>query len=315
MDALAVADDPDRRLADLAGEQHGVVSLDQLRDMGITRGAVAHRVRRGRLHRLHRGVYAVGHRSLNLNGRWMAAVLACGEGAVLSHWDAAAAWGVVRVGGVLIDVSVPVRGGRERRRGVRLHRVPGLRPDETTLLRGIPITDPNRTLMDLATVMGPERLARTLERAEVLRILNLAALEGLLDRHGSRPGSRTLARTLEALTSPNYTREELERRFLALIDRHGLPRPLVNHPLGPFVADFLWPEAKLIVETDGNEHHGTRAAFERDRARDAQLAADGYLTLRFTYRQVTFDPDTVATTVARVLARRATEGEDGGTTK
>jgi very-short-patch-repair endonuclease len=282
----------------LAAVQHGVVSGEQLRAAGLSTSAVGRRVSRGLLHRVHRGVYAVGWARLTVRGRWWAAVLACGEGAVLSHASAGAAWELVSSAGREVHVSVPASDGRRRVRGVRVHRAASLTADDVTTLDGLPITTLERTLLDLAVTLAPDRLARAVERAEGTRPLD--------HRRLAAPGRPGNARLRAALAEPaTVTRSKLEERFLALLDRHGLPRPLVNVRVGPYEVDFLWPEQRLVVETDGWEHHGTRRAFQEDRRRDRYLVAAGHRVVRLTHDDVAEDGDETARVLAELLSAGA----------
>ena len=263
----------DRGLAELARAQWGVVSLAQLRALGIGRGSVARRVERGRLHRLHAGVYAVGHRRLSREGAYLAAVLACGEGAVLSHRSAAHQWGLLQSDATLVDFTVP-RSRRSCRPGIRLHRPRSLEARDISTHRGIPITSVERTLDDLPRALR----TRALAQAERLR----------LDVGHHLAPDPALA----------LTRSELEARFLHLIDRAALPRPVVNAALhaldhGRIEVDFHWPDQRLIVETDGFESHGTRSAFTDDRRRDAALTAAGWRVVRFAWSDVAGHPAAV----------------------
>lgn len=294
----------DRLISDLMAVQHGVVGRRQLQALGVRPGAIAHRMRVGRLHPLHRGVYAVGHRPMTAEGRWMAAVLACGDGALLSHRPAASLWDLLRGDGAALEVTVPVRSRGRRRPGITVHRPRALSPEDASRRHGVPVTSPARTLFDLAEVVPGPALERAVERAEVLRIFDLGSVQRVLHENSRRRGSAALRRILEHhRADPALTRSELEDLFLALCAAHGIPRPRVNVGIGPYEVDFLWPAERLVVETDGRAHHATRAAFESDRARDAQLTAAGYRVLRFTYRQVTREPEQVA-----ALIRSALEG-------
>jgi very-short-patch-repair endonuclease len=271
---------PERAIAAIAARQHGVLSSTQLIDAGLTPRAIDCRVDAGRLHRLHRGVYAVGHRALSHRGRWLAAVLACGPGAVLSHADAARLWRLLPVeehpGPV--HVTVPGAGGRRRRSGIVAHRSQTLAQAEVTRRHSIPVTRPARTIADLARVLPKERVAAAADRARLL---------------GLRVDRREAP-----------TRSSLERRFLARCRRHRLPPPEVNVWIGPDRVDFLWRSERLVVETDGWETHRTRAAFEADRARDARLRLADYEVVRVTDRQLHEEPERVAATVRALLARR-----------
>jgi very-short-patch-repair endonuclease len=296
----------DRAIAELAARQHGVVATRQLAALGIAQRAVAHRAAAGRLHRVHHGVYAVGHPVVSGHGRWMAAVLACGPGAALSHAAAAALWEIRRSAAILVDVTVPRTGSRSRP-GLRIHRTRDLPPAEVTTRRGIPVTTPARTLLDLAAILQPRRLERALDQAEVLRLADHAALAAIAGAHPGHHGAGRLAAALASHTAgTTLTASELEERFLALCRRHGLPRAGVNERVAGLEVDFVFRAARLAVETDGWRFHGTRRAFERDRERDAVLARAGYRTLRFTHRQLTREPGTVAATLIAALGGGAT---------
>jgi len=288
------------RLAALAERQWGVVSLAQLRDLGLGRGAVRHRAAVGRLHRLYPGVYAVGHRFLGREARALAAVMACGPGAVLSHASAAAHWDLRPTDAAAVDVT----GARSRKGvpGVRLHRPRSLDAQDATTHRGIPVTSVARTLLDVAGRVEAHQLERALAQAERLQLYDRRAIEDVLARANGHRGIGSLRRAIGA--EPAFTRSDLEARFLRLVRDAGLPAPAVNavvqapdHPR--LEVDFLWARERLIVETDGYETHRTRAAFEGDRRRDAALVAAGYAVLRFTWRELAGRP---ATVVARVTA-------------
>jgi very-short-patch-repair endonuclease len=244
--------------------------------MGFTDADVAWRVRAARLHRLHRGVYAVGHRVLTVEGRWMAAVLACGDGAVLSHGTAAAAWEIRPTSGGTIHVTVPSAAGRARRPGIRLHRSVTLRPEDTAVHRGIPITEPHRTLCDLARTLKGRQLEQAVNQAE--RLVDFGRLE--------RSAPPSLRAVLQRY-STTHTRSELEERFLRLCDDHGIPRPETNTRIEGYEVDFVWRDRRLIVEVDGYEHHRSPTAFAADRERDVVLTGMGWRVMRFTYEHVT----------------------------
>jgi very-short-patch-repair endonuclease len=302
----------DSEVAALAGRQHGVVTTRQLVALGITQQAVSLRARAGRLHRLHRGVYAVGHTVLTVRGHWMGAVLACGDGAALSFGTAAAHWDLRTGVPAIIDVSVPGAGGRRRRRGLRVHRVATLREHEVTNERdGIPATTPARTILDMAAVLSSVRLESLLDRAERQELTDYPALDAIARIHPGHPGSAKLARAIAThYAGDDMTRSELEIAFLELCHAHGLPRPRVNAEVEGLEVDFLFPGARLTVETDSWRFHKTRRDFENDRTRDALLAAAGYRTLRFTDRQIGRRPATVVAAI-RAAAEAAT-GRSGG---
>jgi predicted transcriptional regulator of viral defense system len=279
------ASPPDWRVAKLAARQWGVVSLAQLRAAGVSYDAVRSRVRAGRLHRLHHGVYAVGHTVLKREGRWLAAVLACGDGAVLSHRSAAAHWGLLQSEATRTDITTPRR--RAGNATIRLHRSHSLIARDTTTHQGIPITSIPRTLLDLAATVRADRLERALAQAEHLQLYDHRAITELLARSNGHRGQKAL--TEATALDPKLTRSEWEVRMLKLLRTAALPEPLVNLPLdapdyGECRPDFHWPSHRLIVETDGWRTHRTRAAFESDRAKDAALTAAGYRVVRFTWR-------------------------------
>ena len=268
---------PDVQVAILAARQYGLVTAAQLAAIGLDKSAVARRASGGRLHRVHRGVYAVGHPTLTFEGRCLAAVLALGlrhgrPGPAVSHRSAAALWGLLPAADGPVDVSLLDRGGRRPREGIALHRPTGLLSVDLTSWNRIPITRPRRTLRDLRRVVSTAAHRRAVRKALDLELI---------------PRS-------DVLDESHLTRSELERLFLRLCRRFRLPSPEVNARLGRWEVDFLWRDACLAVETDGYRHHGSPLAFERDRIRDAELQGMGYRVLRFTYRQVNDSPATVA---------------------
>ena len=288
-------------LATLTTGQHGVVARRQLCELGLTDSVIAYAVGLGRLHRMHRGVYAVGHPIVGARGRWMAAVLACGPTAALSHTSAAALWGIRSSAASLIDVMVRTRGGRSRA-GLRIHRTPSLRPEEVTTHAGIPVTTPERAVLDVAATLTPRQLERALDQAEILRLLDWHTLDAVVRADANHHGARRLRATLERHhPGTTLTKSELEEAFLALCRAQGLPRPQVNTYVEDLEVDFLFPGHSLAVETDGWGVHRTRRAFERDRERDATLTRAGYRVLRFTDRQITRERATVVATLAAAL--------------
>ena len=294
---------PDRLIDALAARQHGVVGRGQLLEARLSPEQVRHRARTGRLHRLYRGIYAVGHGTLDARGHWMAAVLACGDGADLSHRSAAALWGIRSTRAERVEVAVPSLAGRRRRARLLVRRLSHLPASEVTRHDRIPVTTPARTLLDLAAILARPELERVVDESERLGLFALRAVEAVLARSSGRPGTRSLAEMLAHWREPPLTRSELERRFLDLCEDHGLPPPAVNAIVADCEVDFHWPEAGLIVETDGGESHGTRAAFARDRARDAGLTARGWRVVRFTYRQVVREPERASGLLAELLAQ------------
>ena len=265
----------------------------QLAAIGFGDNAIARRVQCGRLHRLYRGVYAVGHTVLGREARWLAAVLACGEGAVLSHRSAAALWGLRPSAAAKVDVTVSHTSGVRSTARIAVHR--SRREIRTTTRDAVPVTTPMQTLADLATALPRRQLEKAAENAEAAQLLDLNRLDA------AHPGAKRLLDVIEIHDLGSYTRSETEDAFLQLCDDHDIPRPLVNHHVDGFEVDFCWPDEQLIVETDG-PHHLTRARFESDRARDALLTSIGWRVMRFTRRQVRRASAQVA---ARVLSARS----------
>jgi very-short-patch-repair endonuclease len=292
----------DRAVADLAERQHGVVARGQLLELGMSRDAITRWRAAGRLHRVHSGVYAVGHRRLTRHGRWMAAVLSGGGEAALSHRSAAAFWGILQNAGSRIDVSLPSRSGRTPS-AIRLHRVRSLHPDDWVLRDGIPVTSVTRTLVDLAAVVDERRLRRAIEESERLRLFDLRAAEQGCDRARGRRGVAMLRSLLAERMEVPRTRSDLEDLFMDFCREARLPRPAVNTLVAGFEVDAAWPSAKLVVELDSYEYHGSRAAFERDRARDIELKLAGYEVMRLTWRRLETEPARVVAAIRRLLAR------------
>jgi len=293
---------PDHAIARLAGAQGGVVSHEQLVRLGLSRDDVRLRRERGRLLRLHRGVFAVGHRVLGVDGRRWAAVLALGDGALVSHHTAADAYDIRRSDAPVVHVTVRGRNGRKRHGGIRVHRPHVLPDDEVTVHRGLPITTPARTLLDLASARLPARaLHDALDRADRLRVLDFAELRGLLARYPRRPGSALLNAQLARFRGYVDTRSWLERLVNQLCEDHGLPRPLVNISIEGRVRDFCWPDRGLVVEADSYAFHRSPAALNDDRERDVELTLAGLRVLRFTYEQVTERPEYVVRAIVNAL--------------
>ncbi len=296
--------DLDLPLAAFAAAHYGVVSTADLRSLGIGDDAIHHRVKAGRLHPLYRGVFSVGHTLLPREGRWRAAVLACGEGAVLSHFDAAALQDLTANRGAKIHVTSPSNADRAPDpRRIALHRVGTLQPHEGTLVDGIPTTTPARTLLDLSAHLRPAALEDVVQRAIRLHRFDLLGVRRCLGEHPRQPGAPRLKQLLQELTERDaaHTRSDLERRFLQLIADHDLPRPAANARVEGLEVDFLWKGPRVIAETDGYAFHASRAAFEADRLRDQRLAVAGYTVVRLTHRQLTHAPEAVANRLRRLL--------------
>jgi very-short-patch-repair endonuclease len=292
---------PDRAIARLARRQHGIVTRGQLQAIGLGRGSIEHRIAQGRLHRLHRGVYLVDHPVLPPLARECAAVLACGEGAVLSHFTAAWLWGVLPSAANGVDVTVP--GDRRDHSDIRIHRTGRLERADVARRHGLPLTAPPRTLVDLGGVLSAEQLERCVAEAFVLRRVTRRQMDGVAERSDGRTGIGTLRALLA--DGPALTRSEAEARLLALVRAARLPPPAGNVRIGPHEVDFLWREERFVVEVDGYAYHSTRRAFERDRRRDAELHANGFDVVRVTWRQIVDEPEAL---VAR-LAQRLSSGK------
>jgi very-short-patch-repair endonuclease len=299
----------------IADAQYGVVARAQLLALGLGADAIGRRVRCGRLRPLHRGVYAVGHLVLRREAHWLAAVLACGDGAVLSHAAAAAHWGLRPSAATRVDVMVRGAGGR-RRPGLRVHRHATLLAGEITRHEAIPVTTPARTLLDLAATLPRRALERAVDQTEVLRLFDLTALAATVSAHQGRPGAPLLGAVLEQHSAGStLTRSELEERFLRFCAARGIARPMVNTIVAGLEVDFYWPRPRLVVELDGWAFHGTRAAFERDRRRDTRLAAAGIRVLRLTDRQLATTPDDVARALQAVRSISSIRYPSGSRTK
>jgi very-short-patch-repair endonuclease len=282
-------DTADWRIEAYAAKQHGIVTTRQLLSAGLSSASISERCRAGRLHRVHRGVYAVGHRAISREAHWMASVLACGEGAVLSHGSAAALWELVRPLDGPIHVSVPTTAGRIARRGIRLHRCRSLvvssshgPPEETrhgplrTVRFGIPVTSVARTIADLRGGDYEDWwVRRAIRQAEFKKY---------------RVGIRT-----------DRTRSDLERDFLAFFRRQRFPRPEVNVKVDRWTVDFLWCEARVAVETDFFEYHRGSVAFEEDHERDLGLRRLGFTALRYTGDLLDSQPDEIAAELGEAL--------------
>jgi very-short-patch-repair endonuclease len=299
----------DLAVAALAASQHGVVSVAQLLEIGLTHRMIEGRVARGWLHRIHHGVYAVGHTSISREGRWMAATLACGPAAVLSHGSAAAHQRIRDTSAALIDVSSPGRIGRSRR-GIRVHSGDTLRAADVTVVRGIPCTTLPRTIVDLSAFLDRQALEYVLHRAETGPApIDFSELTTLLDRFPGRPGTPRLRSLLgsPAGLGDRRAKSGIERAFLALCRKGHLPAPRVNAwiplpmPAGGLEVDFSWPERRLAVETDSATFHDTVRARRHDPARDRALMLAGWRVARYTWWDVTAQPARVASELRDLL--------------
>lgn len=295
----------DWEVARLAAEQYGVVGRGQLVGLGVSDRSVDHRVEVGRLHVVERGVYAVGHGRISRLGKWMAAVLASGPGAVLSHRSAAALWGIRDPTGGPVDVTVSHRSTSSNRICRHLSSLP---EDEVTAHEGIPVTTVPRTVLDLAADSSVDRTESAIRQVEYLRLYDPLSLVDLIDRYPGRRGVgrlRAALARLEALPA-GRTRSPLEDRFLPFLRRYRPPRPRLNDWIvvegRRFQVDCHWPGSRQIVELDSWQAHGTRSAFREDRTRDRLLRVAGYEVTRISWAQLDDEPEAVASDLRRLLS-------------
>jgi very-short-patch-repair endonuclease len=290
----------------LAAEQHGVIARRQLLELGFSPRAIEHRLAKARLHPVMPGVYAVGRPELTRHGRWMAAVLACGDDAFLSHESAAALYRIRDAEGAVIDISVLAQSAR-RRPGINVHRRSRLDPHDVSRHLNIPVTSPIRTLLDLATFLDPDRLEAAINEADKLDLIDAGSLRMALDDYPAQAGVATLRRLLGRRTF-TLTDSELERRFIPIALRAGLPPPLTQQNVNGFRVDFFWPALGLVVETDGLRYHRTPTQQSRDRLRDQTHTAAGLTQLRFTHAQVRYEPTQVEEILMKTARRLAMTG-------
>jgi predicted transcriptional regulator of viral defense system len=295
---------PEVRLARIAARQHGIVSRRQLRAVGLDDAAIRRRVARGYLHRVHVGVYAFGNPQLTQHARWMAAVIACGQGSALSHLDAAVLLGFHGRLGPRIHVTVKWRRDAE---GLILHRTRRLDPDEVTRKDGIPVTTVARTLVDLTELLNADRVLRAMREAEYQRLLDLNTLNAAVERAHGRKRLEALKNAIAQHRPGQIIRGELEHRFAELRRAGGLMAPETNVPLTikgqTYVIDCLWRDEQIAVELDGRDAHERALAFESDRRRDAALTAIGLRPMRFTWQRVSYDGAEVLADLTAAMKR------------
>jgi very-short-patch-repair endonuclease len=296
---------PDREISAIGAVQQAIIAREQLLELGVGRGAINHAIARGRLHLRHRGVYSlVAPRALPPLAAERAAVLACGDGALISHHSAAAMWGIRPAIGGDVDVTVVGRDAGRRRPGICVHRVGAIDRREVRTRAGIALTSAARTLLDIAPRLSQRSLELAFDEALTRELTTIEAIGGVTARYPQRKGAARL-RGLACPDRPTtVTRSEGEERFLAMLRRAGLPEPEVNARLGRFVADFLWRAERVVVEIDGYDYHRGRAAFERDHERDAEHQHDDFLVIRVTWRQLEREPEALLVRVATALERR-----------
>lgn len=294
----------DGRIAELADRQHGLVTRAQLTELELGENGVDRRLQAGRLHRIHPGVYAVGHRVLSQRARWKGAVLFCGPDAVLSHGSAAALWGIRDGRGTQIHITSP---SKSRSRGLIRRHFSLLPGDAMTEHDGIPVTTVPRTIFDLAATEPPHVAEAALRQSEYLRLHDRLSLPHLLERYPGRAGSRAVKECLaRRRETSGRSRSWLEEVFLPFLDRHRLPRPQrLNAGIEAggrrFEVDCFWPALNAIVELDGFAAHGTRTAFRDDRFRDRKLRRAGYGFIRLAPEQVEDEPLEVAADLRDLL--------------
>lgn len=285
-----------------AKRQLGVIAARQLQLAGLGRRAISNRLAKGSLHRIYRGVYLVGHPTPVPGAIALAAVLAAGRGAVISHRSAALLWGFLDHPVEGVDVTIAGRNCRPRA-GLRIHRVRHLPAREVRQRGGIPVTAPARTVLDYASQAKVDELARAIAQASAMGLLDETEVKSAMNRAGARPGIAKLRAFLgEDGIAP--TRSEAERRMRRLLRAADLPMPEVNIRVGGYLADFAWLQEQLILELDGYLYHSDRAAFERDRRKDMALRNAGYEVMRLTWRVLVDEPFAVVAHVARALERR-----------
>jgi very-short-patch-repair endonuclease len=289
----------EEKLARIADKQHGVVARGQVLAAGVSPSGIDRRVRKGALLPEYPGVYRVGHRAPSTEARYMAAVLACGDRAVLSGRAAAHLLDLIKS-----PPSSPVVTARTERRikGITTKRSCNVSPHERTTVRGIPVTTPARTLVDLAAELSPDALARACHEAGVLHGTTPAQVEAVLSRHPTSPGATKLRRVLRG--DIHVTLSTLERRFLKLLRAEGLPLPQTNRRIGARWVDCRWPEQRLTVELDGYRYHRSRHAWEQDRRREREARARGDEFRRYTYGDVAEDPRLMLNELRGLLRQR-----------
>ena len=283
--------DAEASVARIAAGRQGIVTWAELRGAGMTRHAIARHVASGWLVQRHRGIYQLGVFPGPF-GREMAALLACGPRAVLSHWAAAIVHALCSR--MLRPIDVSVAGGSPRRRpGIRPHRATALPDCDVVTRHGMRITTPARTLLDLAATTPRADLERLVEEAQVQRLVGTDSLRAVIERGAHRSGVPKLRAIADLLDEPLVTRSEAERRLLAVVRRAGLRLPRTNVRVAGWEVDAVWDAERLVVEVDGYEYHGTRGSFERDRRKDAELMLAGYRVVRVTWHRLTREPSQV----------------------
>jgi very-short-patch-repair endonuclease len=287
----------------LARSQHWVVSRAQLLELGYSRKAIEHRIATGRLHPVYPGIYAVGRRHLTRQGWWMAAVLRCGDGALLSHTSAACLWGIASSPHKPIHISIPANIAR-RQRGIVVHRRARIPPEHVRRKTRIPVASVPWTLVDTAPSMPRDELEQAINVADKLDLCDPESLRDRLEAFRDHAGVATLRETLDRRTF-SLTDSELERRFLRLVREAGLQPPVTQQLVNGVRVDFYWPDLGLVVETDGLRYHRTPVEQDKDRIRDQAHTAAGLVPLRFTRAQVRYQPGHVREVLRATMKRLA----------
>ncbi len=293
----------DRLVGLVAAEQDSLVTWEQLRTLGLGRGAIEHRVKRGLLRRMHPGVYCWGAAVASQWMRARAALYACGSGSVVSRHAACGLLGIRAHAEDVVDITVI--GRRVRRTGIRARSVDTLAPADVRAVRGIAVTSPAKTLLDVAGELTPRELADAVEQAQVKRLVTKRDIAGTIERAGSRAGVRALRAVLD---EPAFTRSRAERRLVALLRAAKLPPPVFNGVVESFEVDAVWRRERVVLEFDSYAFHATKAAFERDRRKTAALQRGRYVVLRTTWTELTTQAHALVARTAEALARAAQRG-------
>jgi very-short-patch-repair endonuclease len=289
-------------MAMLAARQYGVVTGEQLHYLGYSADAVDRMVAVGRLHAWHRSVFAVGHHNLSAHGLCMAAVLFRGSSALISHQSAVWLWGLERKLEIPVHVSVRWRGHAQG--AIGLHHCPALRDEDVAETERLPVTAVPRTLLDYAAEAKPVRLVRAIDKADRMELLDLAAIDRMVDEVRGHRGRAALLSAMTVHREKGFTRSGGEKRLLAALAEAGVRRPLVNNFIEGYELDFYWERERLAVELDSWEHHRGRRSFEQDRQRQEELAMAGIETIRITGARLKREPRKVAMRIASHLSRR-----------
>lgn len=289
-------------MADLAARQYGIVTRQQLTDLGYTDRMIDHALQTGRLQAWHRNVFAVGHGGLSPHGLCQAAVMFRGEGALISHQSAVWLWGLERKLEIPVNVSVRWRGHSQS--AIGLHHCPALRDEDFAVTERLPVTSVPRTLLDYASTARQYRLEFALDRADRLDLLDPGAVDRILAEVRGHRGRKPLARAMTIYRESGFTRSAGEKKLLATLADAGIRRPAVNNFIEGYELDFFWEAERFCVELDSWEHHRSRRSFEEDRERQENLAMAGIETIRITGTRLKHEPDQVAIRIAKHLERR-----------